>query len=114
MHDPAINFFHGQRDYLRTDARDRALSAGSRKLGNHGASALKNKPDLNRIGQGFFEKAGDPVTKYRPSRLVGSRGRYLDDSGEGEFLLQRNFRDREREDYFRRREAGLTNENYIQ
>ena len=94
----------------------RARSANS--YGNIGASAIKLRPDLHRGSSGLFAK--DPAdrlcSRYVAPRVLGTGKGYLED-GHGsasQFLLQSQYREHEKVDYRRRREHGMTEENFKQ
>ena len=104
--DPALNLTHGQRDYIRTRAQERAMSAGKRgrynTFGNIGMVGLRARPDLRVDKRGLFEK--EPMQLH-------VKGKVRDVSNDN-LMLAKKYRDMEKENHLRKLRRGLTDENF--
>lgn len=105
-----MNLFHGQRDDIRTQAQDRGFSTSKfknmRSYGNVGSSALKIRPDLNRMDQGFYLK--------EPEYSHASRKKKVQNITTNTLMLPRKYNEHMKENFYKKLQKGKIPDDFKQ
>lgn len=109
--DPVLNVRHGGRDNLRVQAQERELSAGHQRrrsyqtYGDVGSSALKIRPDLNRMDSNLFAKSPVGVLYTRPKQNIRS---------DKALILPKKYQEHIKENFYKKLRKGRVDEDFVQ